>query len=204
MSGAAGIATATPRDHTQYAGANIDTVAGRNQQHYAEQSILHSAGKRIEQFAHRGDIRTIASEGKVITQALNNSVEITAKDGVTLTSAEDEVVIRAKKSITLVLEDGTYFRLAGGQVETGMPGSFVVKSAARRFEGAASLPTELPSFYRVDQAVQMRLHREVGKESGLAQRKYQIVKGAGSGRAQETGADAISKLDPRDPFDLNR
>ncbi|MEO6917847.1 MAG: type VI secretion system tip protein TssI/VgrG, partial [Collimonas sp.] len=78
ISSPAGIASATPKDQTIYAGENIDTVAGRNQQHYAAQSILHTAGKDIEQFSVDGDIRTIANKGKVIQQAQNNLMEITA------------------------------------------------------------------------------------------------------------------------------
>lgn len=79
LSGAAGIVSATPKNLVQSAGLNIDTLAGHNQQHYAERSILHTAGQDIEQFAHRGDIRSIASEGNVVHQAQHGSIEITAR-----------------------------------------------------------------------------------------------------------------------------
>lgn len=146
LSGAAGIASATPKDHTQYAGQNLDTVAGHNQQHYAGQSILQSAGKDIEQFAVAGDIRSIANHGKLIQQAQHNSVEVTGEQDVTITSTEEGVVVRAKKTITLVTEDGTYLRIGNGQVLIGMKGQFVVKSLGMSLQGPATLSTDLPHF----------------------------------------------------------
>lgn len=204
ISGAAGIATATPRDHTQYAGENIDTVAGRNQQHYADRSILHTAGKDIEQFAHRGDIRTVASEGKVITQAQHNSVEITAQKGVVVTSTDDEIVFRAKKAITFQLEDGTYARLAGGKVVFGMPGQFNVKSAGRLFEGPATLPVDFPTFDLVDQARQLKLHREGGTRASMPERDFEVVKGDRSKLPDKSGTGGIFKLKPGGLFDVDR
>ena len=146
FSGAAGIASATPRDHTQYAGENIDTVAGRNQQHYAGRSILQSAGRDIEQFAVAGDVRHIANKGKVIQQAQHNSVEITGQQEVTITSTDEGIVVRGKKSILLVVEDGTYLRIGDGQVVFGMKGRFLVKSAGMSLQGPSTLSIDLPKF----------------------------------------------------------
>jgi type VI secretion system secreted protein VgrG len=202
LSGAAGIATATPRDHTQYAGLNIDTIAGHNQQHYADLSILQAAGQDIEQFAHRGDIRSIASEGKIIQQAQHNSAELTAQKSVSITSTEEHVIVRGKKSILLVLGDGTYLRLADGKVVLGMEGEFTVKSADRMFEGPATLSTDFPEFNRADVAQKLKLHNAADKKMQAPQRAYHIIKGEGSAVVDKTGGDASAVLKPHEPFDI--
>ncbi|CAN5765741.1 type VI secretion system tip protein VgrG [soil metagenome] len=146
ISGAAGIASATPKDHTQYAGQNIDSVASRNQQHYAGRSILQSAGKDIEQFAVSGDVRIIANQGKLIQQAQHNTVEITGQKDVTISSTEEGVVVRGEKSILLVAGDGTYLRLGDGQVNFGMKCQFIVKTSSFVLQGPSTLSMDLPDF----------------------------------------------------------
>ena len=202
LSGAAGIASVTPKDHTQYAGLNIDTVAGHNQQHYADQSILHTAGKDIGQFARTGDIRVIANEGKLIHQAQHNSVEITGEKAITIQSTEDGITIKARKSITLALDDGTYLRMAGGRVVWGMNGEYLVQTANYRINSPSTISADFPSFNRTDQAQQLKLHRMGDKGDSLANRAYSLIKASGSGSTAESGGDSISKLDKDTPFDV--
>jgi type VI secretion system secreted protein VgrG len=202
LSGAAGIASVTPKDHTQYAGLNIDTVAGHNQQHYADQSILHTAGKDIGQFARTGDIRVIANEGKLIHQAQHNSVEITGEKAITIQSTEDGITIKARKSITLALDDGTYLRMAGGRVVWGMNGEYLVQTANYRINSPSTIGADFPSFNRTDQAQQLKLHRMGDKGDSLANRAYSLIKASGGGTTAESGGDSISKLDKDTPFDI--
>jgi type VI secretion system secreted protein VgrG len=202
FSGAAGIASVTPKDHIQYAGLNIDTVAGHNQQHYADQSILHTAGKDIGQFARTGDIRVIANEGKLIHQAQHNSVEITGEKAVTIQSTEDGITIKAKKSITLALDDGTYLRMGGGRVVWGMTGEYLVQTSNLRISGPSTIAVDFPSFMRTDQAQQLKLHRMGDKDDSLANRAYSLVKADGSASNAQSGGDAISKLEKDKPFDV--
>jgi type VI secretion system secreted protein VgrG len=202
FSGAAGIASVTPKDHIQYAGLNIDTVAGHNQQHYADQSILHTAGKDIGQFARTGDIRVIANEGKLVHQAQHNSVEITGEKAVTIQSTEDGITIKAKKSITLALDDGTYLRMGGGRVVWGMTGEYLVQTSNLRISGPSTIAVDFPSFMRTDQAQQLKLHRMGDKDDSLANRAYSLVKADGSASNAQSGGDAISKLEKDKPFDV--
>jgi type VI secretion system secreted protein VgrG len=202
LSGAAGIASVTPKDHIQYAGLNIDTVAGHNQQHYADQSILHTAGKDIGQFARTGDIRVVANEGKLIHQAQHNSVEITGEKAITIQSTEDSITIKARKSITLALDDGTYLRMGGGRVVWGMTGEYLVQTANYRISGPSTIGVDFPSFMRTDQAHQLKLHRMGDKADGLPSRAYSLVKASGGGSNAQSGGDAISRLDEDKPFDI--
>ena len=192
ISGAAGIASATPRDHLQYAGINIDTVAGHHQQHYAGDSIISTAGEAIDQVTLRGDIRSIANAGKIIQQAQHNSIEITAEKSLVLTSSEDEVVIRGKKGITLVLEDGTYLRLAGGQVTTGMNGSFTVKSSGLNLTGPGCLLTELLAFNLASQASRIRFHYGTDKPQTLPGKAFAIVKAGGEVTRGDSDGEALA------------
>lgn len=203
LSGKAGIASATPKGHTLYAGLNIDTVAGHNQQHYADQSILHTAGMDIGQFARKGDIRHIANEGKLIFQAQHNSAELTAEKTITMQSTTDGITIKAKKHITLVLEDGTYLRMSGGKVTWGMTGEYLVQTADYQISGPSTIGADLPTFQRADQAQQLKLHRMGDKDDSLAGRAYSLIKAGGATSSEETGADAISKLEKDKPFDFS-
>ncbi|QSI32670.1 type VI secretion system tip protein VgrG [Variovorax sp. RKNM96] len=202
LSGAAGIASVTPKDHIQYAGVNIDTVAGHNQQHYADQSILHTAGKDIGQFARTGDIHVIANEGKLIHQAQHNSVEITGEKAVTIQSTEDGITIKAKKNITLALDDGTYLRMGGGRVVWGMTGEYLVQTANYRINGPSTIGVDFPSFMRMDQAQQLKLHRMGDKADGLPSRDFSVVKASGGASNSQSGGDAISRLEEDKPFDI--
>ncbi|MQR02558.1 type VI secretion system Vgr family protein, partial [Glaciimonas soli] len=110
ISSPAGIASATPKDQTHYAGQHIDTVAGGNQQHYAMGDISHTARNNIEGFAVDGDIRQIANKGKVIHQAQHNTMEYTADKTLSMTSVNDGATISGKKYILLQVGE-SYIRM---------------------------------------------------------------------------------------------
>jgi type VI secretion system secreted protein VgrG len=198
FSGAAGIASVTPKDHVQYAGLNIDTVAGHNQQHYADQSILHTAGKDIGQFARTGDIRVIANEGKLIHQAQHNSVEITGEKAVTIQSTEDGITIKAKKH-HLALDDGTYLRMEGGKVTWGMTGEYLVQTANFRI-GAQHHRRGLPQLHahRPSAAAQVAPHGRQGRQ--LVEPGLQPRQGQWKCQQRQSGGDAISKLEKDKPL----
>ncbi|MQR02102.1 type VI secretion system Vgr family protein [Glaciimonas soli] len=115
MSAPGGIASATPKDQTHYAGQNIDTVAGGNQQHYAMGDILHTAKNNIEQYAIDGDLRQIANKGKVIHQAQSNLMELTADKSLAITSVNDGATVSAKKYILLQVGE-SYIRMTPDMV----------------------------------------------------------------------------------------
>ena len=63
-----------------------------------------------------------------------------------MSATENEVRIMAGKAITLMVEGGAYIRLAGGEIEIGGPGRFVVKTASHSLMGPSSARPELPRF----------------------------------------------------------
>ena len=193
----AGIASATPRDQTHYAGQNLDTVAALNQQHYAGKSILHTAGKDIEQFALDGDIRAIANKGKIVQQAQQNTMELTADKSVTILSTKEHILMAAEKHITLTA-GGAYIKLAGGNIEIVCPGNLLFKSAARSFTGPGNIQQDMPTFDTGDTGRRFMLHRDGDKTDKVADHHYEIKLDDGQVIAGKTGADGLTQLAEKD------
>ena len=193
----AGIATATPRDQTHYAGENIDTVAQHNQQHYAGQSILQTAGKDIEQFTVDGDIRLIANKGNIIQQAQHNAFEITADKSVTVLSTKAHILMAAEKHLTMT-SGGAYIKIADGNIEIVCPGNLIFKSASRSFTGPGSMKADMPKFDTGPTGRQFLLHREGDKSNKVVDHNYKITLDDGQVVEGKTGADGLTKLAEND------
>ncbi len=197
ISGEAGIASATPQDQVAYAGKNIDSVAGNNQQHFAGKSILHTAGKDIEQFSVDGDIKSIANKGKIIQQAQQNAIEITADKSVTVMSTKDHILVAAEKHVTLT-SGGAYIKLSGGDIEIVCPGNLKFKSASRAFTGPGSMTADMPTFDSGAAGRKFLLHRDGDKLDLLDNHNYQIKLDDGQIIEGKTGADGLTKLAEND------
>lgn len=197
ISGEAGIASATPQDQVNYAGKNIDTVAGHNQQHFAAQSILHTAGKDVESFSLDGDIRAIANKGKIIQQAQQNAIEITADKSLTMMSTTDHILVAAEKHITLT-SGGAYIKLSGGNIEIVCPGNLQFKSASRAFTAPGNMKQDMPKFETGEAGRRFLLHREGDKLDKLADHHYKIKLDDGQLIEGKTGADGLTKLAEKD------
>ena len=150
ISSPAGIASATPKDQINYAGQNIDTVAGKNQQHYAQNDILHTAAMNIEQYAIDGDLTQIANKGRVITQAQHNTMELTADKTLTLTSAQDGIVLQAKHYIQL--QSGDSFVKITEKAITINARMVNVQSDLTRFIPPQDGTFSLPSFSEISRS----------------------------------------------------
>lgn len=193
----AGIASATPRDQTHYAGQNLDTVAAHNQQHYAGKSILQTAGKDVEQFALDGDIRSIANKGKIVQQAQQNSIELTADKSVTVLSTKEHILVAAEKHVTLT-SGGAYIKLAGGNIEIVCPGNLLFKSAARSFTGPGNMKQDMPKFETGDTGRKFMLHRDGDKADKVVDHNYEIKLDDGQVISGKTGADGLTQLAEKD------
>lgn len=197
FSSPAGIASATPKDQIHYAGQNIDAVAGGNLQNYAAKSILHTAGKDIEQFSVDGDIRTIANKGKIIQQAQNNLMEITADKSLTILSTEENILVSAQKNVTLT-SGGAYIKIADGNIEIVCPGNLIFKSASRSFTGPGSMAANMPKFNTGDAGRKFTLHREGDKSNLVANHNYKIKLDDGQIIEGKTGSDGLTQLAQKD------
>ncbi|MCO6060484.1 DUF2345 domain-containing protein [Pseudomonas sp. MOB-449] len=138
----AGIALVTPRNLQQAAGQNLIAVAGGS----ADTSVLKrftvAAGEAIGLFAQKLGLKFIANQGPVTLQAQNDAMQLLARQGLEITSTEDEIHITAKQKIVLN-GGGSYLTLAPGVAELGS-GDFTIKSRLNQ-QGGASQSVAMPA-----------------------------------------------------------
>ncbi|MFD4840655.1 type VI secretion system Vgr family protein [Achromobacter sp. NPDC058515] len=145
LSAPAGIAAGTPAGITLTAGAHIDSIAQQNQQISAGERVVVNAGGDLGLFTQGGDMRHIAHQGEMLLQAQRNHIRVQADQSVEITASKQHVLIGADKHITLLCA-GAYIRMAGGNIELGMPGTFTVKAASHNFSGPTGRSAALPAF----------------------------------------------------------
>lgn len=140
-----GIALSTPQHIQQSANGSLIMTAGENAELSVLKRIVLSARKALVMFVHEMGIKMVAAAGKIQIQAQSDAIEITAVKGVTITSTEDEILITAKKKITLQC-GGSYLTIEPTKIESGTGGDFNVKSAKFDFAGPAKLDVPYPKF----------------------------------------------------------
>ncbi|MNK64479.1 Phage-related baseplate assembly protein [compost metagenome] len=149
LSAPAGIAAGTPAAITLTAGEHIDSIAQQNQHISAGAKVVLNAGGDLGMFSQGGSMRHIAHQGEMLLQAQRNHIRLQADQSVEITASNEHVLIAADKHITLLC-DGAYIRLAGGNIELGMPGAFTVKAASHELSGPAGSGAALPVFKSPD------------------------------------------------------
>ncbi|WMD19180.1 type VI secretion system tip protein TssI/VgrG [Achromobacter seleniivolatilans] len=149
FSAPAGIAVGTPASLALAAGEHIDSIATQHQQISAGEKIVVNAGGDLGLFSQGGDVRHIAHQGEMLLQAQHNHIRIQADQSAEITSSKQHVLIGADKHITLLC-GGAYIKMAGGNIELGMPGTFTVKASTHEFSGPAGRGATLPVFKSPD------------------------------------------------------
>ncbi|KDB10631.1 Rhs element Vgr protein [Burkholderia sp. lig30] len=140
----AGIALATPKSIQQAAGENVIVTAGQ----HADLSVLKrftvAAGELISLCAHKLGLKLFAAKGRVEIQAQSDAMDLTAAKQVRLASADEDVLVVARKKIVLAsgsaalkIEDGT-FEFIG-------PGAFKIKAGTFVFQGPGTVNPLLPT-----------------------------------------------------------
>ncbi|MBD8165631.1 DUF2345 domain-containing protein, partial [Erwinia persicina] len=141
----AGIALSTPQHIQLSANQNQILTAGGNTEISALKRIALVAKKAVVVFAHELGMKLVAAAGKIEMQAQTGGIDITAVKGLTITSTEDEILITAKKKITLQC-GGSYLTIDPTKIEHGTNGDFKVKSADFDYAGPAKLGVPYPKF----------------------------------------------------------
>lgn len=142
---AGGLVSATPKSSVSYSGMQHNIVAQQHIQAVAGQRVNLQAGKGMSLFAHQDGMKLIARTGKLDVQAQQDSIGIAADRDVKITASQGDIVIAAKKSLTLLC-GGAYIKIADGKIEHGCAGDFTVKAGMHKWDGPASRETELPFF----------------------------------------------------------
>lgn len=140
-----GFVSATPKSSISYSGRQQNIVAQQNIQAFAGQRVNINAGRGMALFAHQDGMKHIARTGKIDIQAQQDSIAVAADRDVKITASQGDVVIAAKKSLTLLC-GGAYIKIADGKIEHGCGGDFIVKAGMHKWDGPARQDADLPFF----------------------------------------------------------
>lgn len=198
-----GFVSATPKSTVNYSGRQQNIVAQQHIQAVAGQRVNINAGKGISLFAHQDGMKHIARAGKLDIQAQQDSIGIAADRDVNMTATQGEIVIAAKKSITLLC-GGAYIKIADGKIELGCGGAFTVKAGMHKWDGPARQEAELPFFPAAEHTNWLKLDLDGHEGAPMAGVPYtlhfangQQKKGTldGNGMAEERNLpDTIDKV----------
>jgi type VI secretion system secreted protein VgrG len=138
-------------------------------------------GQGLSLFVRKLGIKLIANQGPVTVQAQNDSLELMARHGLSITSTEDEIHIVAKKKIVLNAA-GSYLTLEQGLIESGTAGDHVLKAANFRFKkGAATMAADHPGYPQqlTRQAMRLKLAAAPNGAAGWAHMPYKVFADGG-------------------------
>ena len=198
-----GFVSATPKSSVSYSGRQQNIMAQQHIQAVAGQRVNINAGKGISLFAHQDGMKHIARAGKLDIQAQQDSIGIAADRNVKITASQGEIVIAAKKSITLFC-GGAYIKIADGKIEHGCGGELLVKAGMHKWDGPARQEAELPFFPAAEHTNWLKLDLNGHQGAAMAGVPYtlhfangQQKKGTldGNGMAEERNLpDTVDKV----------
>jgi type VI secretion system secreted protein VgrG len=144
----------TSGEHLQLASkANTMMNAGQHLDMGAMKNLTLTAEKALGLFVHKEGAKLVANQGDVEIQAQHNTMALFAKQQVTITSSDDEIIISTPK-VLILNGGGSYLKLSQSGVEHGSNGDYIVKAANYLVPGVgASLPLDTPDFAKTDISV---------------------------------------------------
>ncbi|PJG63530.1 type VI secretion system tip protein VgrG [Yersinia kristensenii] len=144
----------TSGEHLQMTSARNTMInAGQHLDIGAMKNLSVSVEKALGLFVHKEGAKLVANQGDVEIQAQHNTLALFAKQQVTITSSEDEIIISTPKTLTLN-GGGSYLKLSQSGIEHGSAGDFIMKTANYVVPGSGnSLPLETPDFKQTDVTV---------------------------------------------------
>lgn len=178
-----GFVSATPKSTVSYSGRQQNILAQQHIQVVAGQRVTLNAGKGISLFAQQEGMKHIARAGKLDIQAQQDSIGIAADIDVKITASQGDVVIAAKKSLTLLC-GGAYIKICDGKIEHGCAGDFTVKAANHLFNGPAQQEAQLPFFPAAQHTNWLKLDLDGYQGAPMAGVPYTLYMAGGQ---QKTG-----------------
>lgn len=146
-----GIALSTPQHIQLSANRNQIITAGGTTEISALKRMVLAAKTGFVAFVQELGMKLVAAKGKVDIQAQSDGMDIIANKALSITSTDDEIIIAAKKKITLQC-GGSYLTLDPTKIENGTGGHFYVKSAGFDYAGSATLNATYPGFTACENA----------------------------------------------------
>ncbi|MDR0280939.1 MAG: DUF2345 domain-containing protein, partial [Paucimonas sp.] len=145
LSAPQGVAVTSGRHLQLAAQDNLMLNAGGHADMSVVKRLFIGVGQGLSLFVRKLGIKLVANQGPVQIQAQNDTLGIMARQGLEITSTEDEIRIVAKKKITLNA-GGSYLTLDPCRIEAGTEGDYNVKAAHVAFTGAASMSAAHPEY----------------------------------------------------------
>ncbi|CNC51724.1 type VI secretion system Vgr family protein [Yersinia similis] len=145
LSAPKGIALSSGKHLQLAAERNLMFSAGADTDMGVMKRLFIGVGEGLSLFVRKMGIKIIANQGPVTIQAQNDQLQLLARQGLEITSTEDEISIVAKKKITLNA-GGSYITLDPYKIELGTNGDFVVKAADFAYNGPASMKADHPEY----------------------------------------------------------
>ncbi|NUU64703.1 type VI secretion system tip protein VgrG [Enterobacteriaceae bacterium BIT-l23] len=142
MSAPAGIAQVTPASIQLAAGENLIATSGKHADFSIAKKFTLAVGEALSLFAHRMGIKIFSSEGKVDIQAQSDALNLFAQKQLSIASADDSVMISAKKELLLNC-GGSFIRLSQAGVEVGTAKNVTLKCIAVQQQPASTLNSTL-------------------------------------------------------------
>lgn len=99
--------------------------------------LFIGVGEGLSLFVRKLGIKLLANHGPVSIQAQNDTLEILARQGLQITSTDDEIHITAKKKITLNA-GGSYITMDQCGIESGTVGDYIVKAADFEYKACSA------------------------------------------------------------------
>lgn len=141
----AGIGFASSKAIVSYSATSIDSAALQNLQLTAGQRFAVNAGAGVSLFARSGGFKVIAHQGKLLLQSQHDDIAINAAKSMQLSASEGTITIAAK-TILLVAEDGSFFRLGDGPPVLGSKEPLKFHGAEFLWDGPETMDAHLPVF----------------------------------------------------------
>ncbi|MDR6350082.1 type VI secretion system tip protein VgrG [Pantoea sp. SORGH_AS_0659] len=151
----------TSGKHLQLAAAkNLIATAEADADVGIVKRMFIGVGEGLNVFVRRMGIKLLANQGPVSIQAQNDQLQLLARQGLEITSTEEEIHIIAKKKIVLNA-GGSYITLDPCKIELGTDGDFAVKSADFAYSGPASMTAEHPEYPEIQSTAKQLLNLKV-------------------------------------------
>ncbi|MGR7120029.1 type VI secretion system Vgr family protein [Klebsiella aerogenes] len=146
-----GIALSTPQHIQLSANHNQMLTSGGSTEISALKRMVLAAKTGFVAFVQELGMKLVAAKGKVEIQAQSDGMDILASKALTVMSSDDEIIISAKKKITLKC-GGSYITIDPAKIENGTGGNYYIKSADFDYDGPATADTPFPKFTACENA----------------------------------------------------
>jgi type VI secretion system secreted protein VgrG len=153
ISGAAGIAVATPAAAIFYSGKTSSIAAGQDMNFAAQGNSFHAVATGISLFTYgkasnkdkpnqEAGIQLHAASGKVSSQSQADETRITADKAITVASVTKSINVAAKQHVMLTAQ-GAFLKLEGGNIMIHGPGKIEFKASKKELAGPKSSSSTL-------------------------------------------------------------